>query len=51
MKLFTFRTLKGATNSTEQVIVGAHYDSRYKNIQDPEGRAPGANDDGSGTCN
>jgi Zn-dependent M28 family amino/carboxypeptidase len=32
------------------VLVTGHYDSRDSNDQDPTGRAPGANDDGSGTA-
>lgn len=44
------RTLAGEIGSKDVIIVGAHYDDRYKNISDPQGRAPGANDDGSGTA-
>jgi len=34
---------------TEVVVVGAHYDSRASSSSNPDQRAPGANDDGSGT--
>jgi len=39
----------GFENNTEVVVVGAHYDSRASNVNSPTDRAPGANDDGSGT--
>eukprot|EP00026_Physarum_polycephalum_P008461 Phypoly_transcript_08547.p1 GENE.Phypoly_transcript_08547~~Phypoly_transcript_08547.p1 ORF type:complete len:446 (+),score=64.23 Phypoly_transcript_08547:139-1476(+) len=42
-------TRKGSTLPNEVIIVGAHYDSRASSATDPTQRAPGANDDGSGT--
>lgn len=40
----------GTTRPTEIVVVGAHLDDRNANINDFLGRAPGANDDGSGSA-
>jgi hypothetical protein len=42
-------TRLGSTKPKEFVIVGAHYDSRASSATNPTQRAPGANDDGSGT--
>lgn len=39
----------GAKYPEEIVVIGAHYDSRAQNIKNANTRAPGANDDGSGT--
>ena len=36
------------TNATG--LISAHYDSRGRLVSDPTARAPGANDDGSGTA-
>jgi len=36
--------------SAATVILGAHFDDRAQNINDQSARAPGANDDGSGTA-
>jgi len=41
--------LQGATFPSEVIVLGAHYDSRAANSSSPTQRAPGANDDGSGT--
>jgi len=41
--------LTGSTLPNEVVVLGAHYDSRASNVSSPTQRAPGANDDGSGT--
>mmetsp|Transcript_9627 Transcript_9627/g.22111 ORF Transcript_9627/g.22111 Transcript_9627/m.22111 type:complete len:446 (+) Transcript_9627:3-1340(+) len=41
--------LKGAGKPEKVVIVSAHYDSRSTNITDPAMRAPGADDNGSGS--
>ena len=44
-------TLKGTDPADDRVfIVQGHFDSRNSNVQDREGDAPGANDDGSGTA-
>lgn len=43
--------LKGKTTPDEIVIVGGHYDSRATNVRSPTERAPGADDNGSGTAN
>jgi len=40
--------IQGRTNRL--VILGAHFDDRAQNINDQNARAPGANDDGSGTA-
>lgn len=40
---------RGAVEPDRYIIVGAHLDDRAQNIADPEVRAPGANDDGSGS--
>jgi len=40
----------GTVNASKIVIVGAHYDCRMNNLNDINARAPGANDDGSGTA-
>lgn len=54
----TFRTdmgpnvialLPGAIEPNTYVVIGAHYDSRGPQSTSPTQRAPGANDDGSGT--
>lgn len=42
-------TLKGSVEPDTYVVVGAHYDSRATQGSSPTQRAPGANDDGSGT--
>lgn len=42
--------IKGATKPTEKVILGAHLDSINGRSSNPEARAPGADDDGSGTA-
>eukprot|EP00002_Diphylleia_rotans_P029369 TRINITY_DN597_c0_g1_i1.p1 TRINITY_DN597_c0_g1~~TRINITY_DN597_c0_g1_i1.p1 ORF type:complete len:459 (-),score=115.54 TRINITY_DN597_c0_g1_i1:211-1587(-) len=39
----------GRVDPSKIVVIGAHYDDRSANINDPYVRAPGANDDGSGT--
>lgn len=41
--------LRGERDPEEIVIVGAHLDSRNGQMSDSTGRAPGANDDGSGS--
>lgn len=41
--------LPGTVNPNKYVILGAHYDSRESNVNSQTNRAPGANDDGSGT--
>jgi len=41
--------LKGSEDPSKVVLFGAHYDCRAANIQDPVVRAPGADDNGSGT--
>lgn len=43
--------LRGAEDPSKIVIVSGHYDSRSTNISDPTMRAPGADDNGSGTAN
>jgi len=43
-------TLKGTTDPDRVYVIGGHYDSINSNPRDPKGQAPGANDDGSGTC-
>lgn len=43
--------LNGKTHPEEIVVVGAHYDSRSTNSYDTTQRAPGADDNGSGTVN
>src|SRR5690606_32635139 len=43
-------TIRGATRPDETVLVGAHYDSRNKQIADFRGPAPGADDNASGTA-
>jgi len=40
---------RGAVEPDRYIVVGAHLDDRAQNIADPEVRAPGANDDGSGS--
>jgi len=42
--------IKGAVNPDKIVLLGAHIDCRAQNINDPTMRAPGANDDASGTA-
>jgi hypothetical protein len=39
----------GELEPEKVVVIGAHYDDRTQNKTDPTARAPGANDDGSGT--
>lgn len=41
--------LPGLIDPSAIVVVGAHYDSRASSSTDPSQRAPGANDNGSGT--
>jgi len=41
--------LKGTVEPNVLVIIGAHYDDRATNVNSATDRAPGANDDGSGT--
>lgn len=43
-------TLPGKTDPDRYYVVSGHYDSRASNPRDPESRAPGAVDDGSGTA-
>jgi len=43
--------LRGAEDPSKIVIISGHYDSRSTNISDPDMRAPGADDNGSGTAN
>lgn len=43
--------LKGVKQPEEIVIVGGHYDSRSVDVYSPTARAPGADDNGSGTAN
>jgi hypothetical protein len=44
-------TLKGTDPADTRIfIVQGHFDSRNSSVQDREGDAPGANDDGSGTA-
>lgn len=43
--------LKGLKQPDEIVIVGGHYDSRSVDVYSPTARAPGADDNGSGTAN
>ncbi|ESK90991.1 peptidase m28 [Moniliophthora roreri MCA 2997] len=45
-----FATLKGSENSNRVYVVSGHYDSRNSNGNDPDGDAPGANDDASGVA-
>ncbi|KAK7047818.1 hypothetical protein VNI00_006146 [Paramarasmius palmivorus] len=45
-----FATLKGSENSNRVYVVSGHYDSRNSNNSDPDGDAPGANDDASGVA-
>jgi len=42
-------TLRGVVNPTKLVLVTAHYDSRGPQLSSTTERAPGANDNGSGT--
>jgi len=42
--------IRGASVPSKIVIIGAHYDSRATNVNSVTDRAPGANDDGSGTA-
>lgn len=42
--------ITGALQPEVLVVVGAHMDDRAANINDPTARAPGANDDGSGSA-
>jgi len=41
--------LPGTTDPSKNVIVCAHYDSRASDVSSPTQRAPGANDNGSGS--
>jgi len=41
--------LRGTEHPDQYVMVGAHLDSRMTNSADPTARAPGADDNGSGT--
>lgn len=43
-------TLSGAADPADVVVMGAHLDSRNANSGDATGRAPGGNDDGSGSA-
>jgi len=43
--------LKGQVEPDTIIVVGAHYDSRSTNSQSTTQRAPGADDNGSGTAN
>jgi hypothetical protein len=43
--------IKGVGATEEVVVVGAHYDSRSTNTNDPDLRAPGADDNASGVAN
>lgn len=43
-------TIPGTKYPNQFVIAGAHYDSRTTPVEDKEGRAPGADDNGSGTA-
>lgn len=43
--------LNGKTHPEQIVVIGAHYDSRSTNSYDVTQRAPGADDNGSGTMN
>lgn len=43
-------TLRGVSDPDRVYVVGGHYDSRNGRGTDGANRAPGANDDGSGTC-
>jgi hypothetical protein len=43
-------TLRGVSDPDRVYVVGGHYDSRNSRGTDGENAAPGANDDGSGTC-
>lgn len=43
-------TLPGTTDAERVYVIGGHYDSRNGNGADGERDAPGADDDGSGTC-
>jgi len=40
---------RGSVNPNKIVIIGAHYDCRMATLSSTTARAPGANDDGSGT--
>jgi len=42
--------LEGAEDPSQVVLIGAHYDSRATSITNPDQRAPGADDNGSGTA-
>jgi len=42
--------ITGALQPEVLVVIGAHMDDRMQNINDPTARAPGANDDGSGSA-
>ncbi len=42
-------TKRGTTAPDEIILLGAHFDSRNKEARDARGRAPGADDNGTGT--
>jgi len=42
--------IPGLDNTLPAVLIGAHYDSRSTGVSDPNQRAPGADDNGSGTA-
>jgi len=42
--------IRGAVDPNTVIIIGAHYDCRATNVNSATDRAPGANDDGSGTA-
>lgn len=43
-------TLKGTSDPERHYVLGGHFDSINSDNKDAEGKAPGANDDGSGTA-
>lgn len=43
-------TLPGSDPTAGMIVIGAHYDSRTYDLNDPNAPAPGANDNGSGTA-
>lgn len=42
-------TKPGTARPEQVIVIGAHYDSRSRDIGDPDAPAPGADDNGSGT--
>merc|ERR1712188_167366 len=42
--------IEGSLEPDKVVVIGAHYDCRMSDIRNETARAPGANDDGSGTA-